>query len=526
MASGTAAHEAWELQIIGGRIGDPFTDRRSRPVRHQPLARLPPLTYPGTVWTPQIRLYVMLVAVLGFTAWTLDLIWSVDNLRHQLDEQVGWQIATARWERNPSDPSAAEAVRAMVPEMRARLGTTPDARDTLDAVEVSLSRRDITTQEQAAEALSSRIRRANDHVSIELGSRWDQVTILLLLALAFAFAAVLLQALRQKDRRARVSSERALNAAQDRLSRVGVGLMCIDHDNTVHAPNEVAKGLAAARGSIDEWWLSIDASIRRPGTVPCHVCAKPVHVGRCEVQDATRMGQRVVEVVFGGHAHDLEHGEKLVILVRDITEQRRRQVLGGVADRLADTRDLSRGLSRAMTSRTTQLVRGLRRLARSNEEMDFDEVAGLAEELRTLGRSVALLANDAKGPSDITESCRTVESLVRPQLSPQVQLHLDVPKNMRAHTRPARFTHALFTELLRATEACADGAEHKVELLGRREGTNIVVEIRDDRDPKGPQSKQGAVSATHELFQAAGASLVRDDSLERHVASIRVASVD
>lgn len=478
------------------------------------------------MWTPQIRLYLLLAAVLGFTAWALGLTWSVGNLRNELEEQVGWQIATARWERDPSNASAAEAVRAIVPEMRGRLGTTPEARDALDVVEASLSRRDIAAQKRAAETLSPLIRRANGNVSIELGNRWDQVTLLVLLALAFAFAAVLLQALRQQDQQARVSSERALSAAQDRLSRVGVGLLCIDHDNTVHAPNEVAKGLAAARESIDDWWQSIDGAMRRPGTVPCQICAKPVHLGRCEVQDATRMGQRVVEVVFGGHAHDLEHGEKLVILVRDITEQRRRQVLGGVADRLADTRDLSRGLSRAMTGRTTRLVRGLRGLARSHDELDFEEVIGLADELRTLGRSMALLANDAKGPSDITESCRTAERLVRPQLSPQVRLQLDVPENMRAHTRPARFTHALFTELLRAAEACADGADHKVELLARREGSNIVVEIRDDRDPQGPQSKHGAVSATHELFQAAGASLVRKDSLDRHLAAIRVASVD
>jgi hypothetical protein len=345
---------------------------------------------------------------------------------------------------------------------------------------------------------------------------------LVFLGLAFAFAAVLLQALRQRDQHALQTTERALSAAQDRLSRVGVGLLCVDDENHVHAPNEVAKGLAAAHPSLDAWWAGIDTAMRRPGSVPCQICGKPVPLGRCEVTDATRMGQRMVEVVFGGHAHDLEHGEKLVVLVRDITEQRRRQVLGGVADRLAGTRDLSRGISRAMTGRTTRLVRALRGLARLHDDVDLIEVSELAEELRDLGRSMALFATDTSGPSDVTDSCWAAARLVRPQLSPQVRLQVEVPDGLRAHTRPSSFTHALFTELLRAAEACADGADHKVVLSARREGGHIVVEIRDDRDPESPRSRTAPISATQELFQAAGATLARRGTLDRHVASIRV----
>jgi len=478
------------------------------------------------VKAPQIRLLLVLVTVLGFAAWAMGLTWSVRGLRHQVEEQVGWLITVSAWERDPGDAEVHQEVLQLVPDMRVRLATSPEAHDVLDAVETSLLGTDSAAQQRAAQRLSPLIRRANAQVSAALGSRWDQVMVLVFLGMAFAFAALLQMALRQQEQEALASSERALKATEDRLARVGVGLLCIDDDNTVRSANEVARGLAAAEDSVDDWWRAVDQRMRRPGAVPCRLCARPAHVGRTEVQDSTRMGQRVLEVVFGGHAHDLEHGEQLVVLIRDITDQRRRLVLGGVAERMSDSRQLSQGVARALTGRAMRLVRGLRAMADDLDDSRVDEAIAVGEELRELGRSVGVFANDQEGPCDVAATCRAAAALVRPQLPKTVDLNVIVPEGLEAHVRPGRFAQALFTQLLRSADACRDGRDHTMTLAVSKEGSTIRVDLIDDRDPESPRSVPAPLSATEELFQAAGARFTRADADGSYVATIRVAAVE
>ncbi len=465
----------------------------------------------------------MMVLVLGFTAWGLGLTWEVSGLRRDLAEQVGWQITLSSLEHQPGDGRAADTVRAILPAMAERLGS--GSADAIRALEGAVAAGDPIAQRRTTAALIPHVRGSNATLSARLGNRWDQVTVLVFTALGFAFALLLLEVWREQDQDARQKSKRALRASEDRLARVGVALLVIDDQDQVSVSNEVARGLAQAHGSVEDWWKGVARSMRRPGTVPCQDCGRPMPLGRCEARDETRMGTRILEVVFGGHAHDLEHDDKLVLLVRDITDTRRRQVMGGIDDRLADTRDLVRVIARGLSAPATRLTRALRELQERAPDRAVEDALELATELRDFGSSLAILTQETKGACDVSTACDTAERLVRAQLAHNIVLVSQVKDGLRGHARSARLTQAVFTILLRAATACADGQPHRVTLRAGKAGAHIVIEVEDDRDPGGPGSKPPPPSITQEMFLVAGASFDRADA-DTHLAIIRVAALE
>lgn len=455
---------------------------------------------------------------MAFAAWSTWLTWDVRLLRDQVAEQVGWQIAITQ-AANESPDARSHAVGPLLAGMRSRFADAPAAQSAITELEQALKDGDNDRYDAAAQRLIPHIRMSNGAISGQLGARWDQVALLVFLSLGFAVSALVLTALRDRDQLILVSTTHDLQATKDRLSRVGVGLIGLDDKDNVVFSNEVANGLAARAADVGAWWTSIMTLVHRPGAVPCAVCGEPVGVGRVDVEDQSGAGVRVVEVVFGGHAHDIVESHHHVVLVRDVTEQRRSHVLTVLDERLTSVEHLATALADDLDEPLGQLLDALAAARTPSEhEGAIERAQRAAEYLQVAVSGMRVLAgHQTPGVTDAGLACQRAAQLVRHRVPQQTQLVTQIATDLPVSAQGGKLTQVVFSVLSEAIEACRnDGGQHSVKLDAFSNGHQVVISVTDDRDPRSiPTVMVANRSVTRERVEALGGHLTSDMSQGR-----------
>jgi len=466
---------------------------------------------------------------MAFASWAIWLAADVRGLRSRVETQVGWLIvlSEARDEASRGAP-APVPLDPVLDEMVARFDEEA-VRQAVAALRVAVDAGD--HDEVAAiigGELMPRIRRENAVVSRYLGSRWDQVSLLVFVSLCFAVVALGMAMLRQRSEDRLLDAEQRRRLNEERLARVGVGLLAVDASGAVVFANDVVHDLAARQG-VSSWWQALVGPVDLPGWVTCRDCGGRARVGRLVATDPGAAGSRSLEMVFGGHAHDLSRAPHQVVLVRDVTEQRRQEARSLLESKLSSLDDLAGGVVHQLNS-PLQVVLGTLQLARREAQGEalelVEEALEGARRMSDVVTGLQVLRRDpAASEVAVEEVCSAAQRLVLPLYHGTARLELRVVGGLRVRAEPAQLT-AVVHELLRdAVMASVDTpSASTVSLAAFRDGSQVVIEVRDERPAPPHPGPPGRLrqALIDELIAPLGGSLSSQRSGQHTVTTLRL----
>ena len=456
------------------------------------------------------------VVVVAFAMWSTWLWLDVRTLRDSIGTQVGWLITLSEARDEASKGAAMPPdLGEVLDALARRFADEPQVVASVEAVrQASADGRSADAAALLTGELLPRIRRENGRISAKLGSRWDQVTALVFVSLCFALMALVMALLRQKSEDQLADAIARRRATEERLARVGVGLVGLGGDGEVLFANDVVESFVR-RDGIASWWDALTRGRHLPGAVPCATCGRPARVGRITADDPTGPGVRTIELVFGGHAHDLSAEAYEVVLVRDVTERQRQEARNLLESKLSSLDDLAGGVVHQLNS-PLQVVVGSLQLARRDAEGEVAELVDEAlEGARRMGDVVTgLQVLRSAAPASVVsvaEVCRAVERLALPLCHGVVRLDVVVDGEPRVRADPARLASVLH-ELVRDAVLTnqGDGVTGAVELHAERADEVVLIEVRDRRPSRVAGSELRRLLAMDVATELGGTLVFRD----------------
>jgi signal transduction histidine kinase len=264
--------------------------------------------------------------------------------------------------------------------------------------------------------------------------------------------------------------------------------------------------------------------------VPCAICGAAATVGRVDVEDHTGMGVRVLEVVYGGHAHDLRQPHHDVVLVRDVTEQLRKQVLNVLEERMSTVEELASGLAAQVEGPLKGLLRHLSQAGTTADEETANAIKKAQFDAIMLRDAVVgfrvMGAGLPGGTADAAIACRHAVQLVQHRIGRRTELVTRHGEDLTVRVDGAALTQVVFSLLSDAVEACrGDRGRHHILIASTVEADSVWIEITDDRDPRSVPNEIVARTVARERVVALGATLEMFRTGGKHVARVQLKSV-
>ena len=179
----------------------------------------------------------LMLAVLGFMVWAVMLVQEVRSLREWVEGNVAWlqqaqrvQRATVLWVESGSREPPTKWL-AAAEEVTLRAATEvpvgesfPRVSEAIDRAREEGSLAALTELQRALDGMIAELRRANAEHSIALGASWDDISVLVLIALLLAGSVVALTGLVELRRRQGVRLAREIEVAAEQLAETRAAL--------------------------------------------------------------------------------------------------------------------------------------------------------------------------------------------------------------------------------------------------------------------------------------------------------------
>ncbi|MCO4743771.1 MAG: PAS domain-containing protein [Proteobacteria bacterium] len=333
---------------------------------------------------------------------------------------------------------------------------------------------------------------------------------------------------------------------------VGIGIAMRTRKHKLVDPSPMLREIVEAWKNVDDWWASLQNSLELPPSVDCPSCSAKQVVGSTRVTVLDPKGQqRVFELTFTGHGHEVQHDQLVnVLLIEDVTTAALAEArLHSANTELVAARDEALASSRAKSAFLANMSHELRTPLNaiigysemlledaeeegSSAEEDLRRIHGAGSHLLGLIAGILDLSKVEAGMMqidlqdlDVHELVQQVSATATPLVRTN-QFELDVVDDLgRMRTDAVKLRQILLNLLNNAFKFTDEGT---VKLVVRADITHITFRVQDTgigiaedaRESLFEEFVQGDLSST-KAFQGAGLGL----ALVRRFSEILGASV-
>ncbi|MGE0785359.1 MAG: ATP-binding protein [Sandaracinaceae bacterium] len=460
-------------------------------------------------------LVVKAIVLVAFAVYCWSTVREVERLRAELEARVGLLVALGGLESQLEAPGAGpppQEVRRELFAMRHRVersasdleatGGMPSAARASIRTAVEESDRWVLDGEESArtdaiariDAAVGALRRANAETSEALGGHWDALTWLAVVAILFGFLAMLLIALLRVLHRRLASARSALS---ERLARTENDFLRVIESSPFGIVVETDGLIQFVNPAFEETlgYAATDLTGRRLS----EYVAEP----RSPREAMLGLGEHRFSKRDGSVAHiELIEGPKLeysgrpsrLMVARDVSEQRAIEAQLRLADRLAAVGTVAAGMAHEINNPLTYVLANANVLssqlaAIEGREAELAPLVELAEDIRQgaervrdVVRGLRFLArsNDEESRAvDVRPVLESSLAIAAADLAHHATVTVDLDASLpRVVANEARFGQVVLNLLVNAAHAM-EGRTGNVTLSARRDGPWVKISVAD-----------------------------------------------